>query len=277
MTEDLDTLMDFAVRAAVGAGRITQTHFGSAAVSFKGDGSEITLADTGSEAFLREMIAERFPEHGIFGEEGSRVESAGRYRWIIDPIDGTRSFAAGVPLYGILLALEVDGVPRVGCCHIPAIGDTVVAAVGAGCWHDGKRASVSECDRIADARVVTSGLEYWRDWATPFGRAGFDRLVSDCRFARTWGDCFGYVLIATGRADIFVDPACGALWDFAPIGPIISEAGGRFATIAGGPVSAWTSALAANPTLHASARECWDGAVDTLIQTPEVRERVNTA
>ncbi len=273
MIPDLDDLMEFATLTAIGAGRITESHFGSAAVNFKGDGSEVTLADTESEEFIRSAIAERFPDHGIVGEEGVTVEAGGPFRWVVDPIDGTRSFASGVPLYGVLLAFEVDNVPLLGCCHFPTTGDTIVAATGAGCWHGNQRVQVSDCDRIADARVVTSGLEYWRDWATPLGRSGFDRLVGSCRIARTWGDCFGYVLIATGRAEIMADPACGAHWDFAPIVPIITEAGGSFTTLGGQPVTAWSSALATNRLLHGVAGDFWRSATDDEIQMSEMQRR----
>jgi histidinol phosphatase-like enzyme (inositol monophosphatase family) len=273
MIPDLDSLMEFAVQTVAGAGRITESHFGSAVVAFKGDGSEVTLADTESEEYIRAAIAERFPGHDILGEEGVRVESGGRFRWIVDPIDGTRSFASGVPLYGVLLTFEVDAVPLLGCCHFPTIGDTLVAATKAGCWRGGQRVRVSDCDRIEDARVVTSGLEYWRDWATPAGRAGFDSLVDRCRFARTWGDCFGYVMIATGRAEIMADPACGAHWDFAPMIPIIAESGGEYTTLGNQRVSAWSSALATNRLLHASAVECWGSASDDEIQVTEIRDR----
>src|SRR5690242_642293 len=101
---DFDSLMDFAVRTAEAAGEITRSHFGSAAVEMKGDGSEVTVADREAEEFIRASIADRFPDHGFFGEEGARSSGSGEYRWIVDPIDGTRSFAAGVPLYGVLIA-----------------------------------------------------------------------------------------------------------------------------------------------------------------------------
>ena len=275
MTVDLDDLMDFAVRTAESAGQVTLKHFGSAAVTFKGDGSELTAADTAAEEFIRSAIAERYPAHGILGEEGARVEAASQYRWIVDPIDGTRSFAAGVPLYGVLLAVEKEGIPLLGCCHFPALGQTVVAATGAGCWSAEREVRVSECDRIEDARIVTSGLEYWRDWATPLGRAGFDNLVGRCRFARTWGDCYGYILVATGRAEIHADPACGAIWDYAPMLPILEEAGGRFSTLRNEPVRAWSSALASNRILHQIAVDCWSGASEEQIQTPLVRSRAS--
>src|SRR5215207_2597958 len=129
---DWDELMDFAVRMAEGAGEITLGHFGHAAVDFKGDGSEVTAADLAAEAFVRAAVAEAFPEDGILGEEGEERASESGRRWIVDPIDGTRSFAAGVPLYSVLLALEVDGVVGLGCIHLPALGQTLVAARGAG-------------------------------------------------------------------------------------------------------------------------------------------------
>ena len=261
---DLDTLMDFAARTAEAAGRITLEHFGHVVVEFKGDGSEVTAADRAAERFVRGTIAEAFPEDRIFGEEegsGAGLQPAAAtpspYRWIVDPIDGTRSFASGVPLYGVLLALEMNGVPILGCCHLPALGETVVAARGAGSWLNGSAARVSPCERLSEARVVTSGLEYWRDWGSEAGKEGWQSLLVATRFARTWGDCYGYVLLATGRAEIMVDPAAGAAWDFAPMLPIIEEAGGRFTSISRESVGSWTTALASNGALHDAAAGHW--------------------
>jgi histidinol-phosphatase len=273
-SHDLDDLMDFAVRTSTTAGAITLERFEKVAVEFKNDGSEVTEADRAAEEHIRAAIADAFPDHGILGEEGARAPSKGEYRWIIDPIDGTRSFASGVPLYGVLLALEHRGTAIVGCAHFPALGDTVVAAEGAGCWRGGHRASVSPCDDLAGARVVTSGLEYWRDWATPAGRAGFDSLVGGARFGRTWGDCFGYILVATGRAEILADPACGAQWDYAPMLPIVREAGGSFTALDGTPVRAWSTALASNGRLHPAAMANWASAGDdAAIQLEFIRRR----
>jgi histidinol phosphatase-like enzyme (inositol monophosphatase family) len=239
----------------------------------KGDGSEVTVADRESEAFIRGALAEAFPDDGILGEEGSAAESRSGRRWIVDPIDATRSFSSGVPLYGVLLALEDQGQVVLGCCHLPALGETVVAARGAGAWHNGVRTRVSDVEELREARVVSSGLEYWRDWATPDGRAGWDRLIAGARFGRTWGDCYGYVLVATGRAEIMADPAAGAEWDYLPMLPILSEAGGRFSTLSGGKVGAWTSALASNGRMHEQAIACWEGRADGEIQIPEILAR----
>jgi histidinol-phosphatase len=251
---DLDALMEFASATAEGAGRVTLDHFGRAAVEFKLDGSEVTAADRGAEEWARAAIAERFPQDGIFGEEGEESASKSGRRWIVDPIDGTRSFASAVPLYSVLITLEDQGVPVLGCVHFPVLSDTLVAATGAGAWVNGRAARVSDCAELAAARVVTSGLEYWRDCADDEGRAGFDRLVRATRFARTWGDGYGYFLVATGRVDLFADPSAGSYWDYAPMQVILPEAGGRLSRFDGGPVGNASTALASNSLLHDAAR-----------------------
>jgi len=125
--------------------------------------------------------------------------------------------------------------------------------------------------------VVTSGLEYWRDWASPTGQAGWERLVAECRFARTWGDAYGYALVATGRADLLADPACGALWDLAPMQVIMAEAGAAFTDLAGGAVRPWSSSLTGAAALHRRALACWDAAgEDAALQSDELRRRAAT-
>jgi histidinol-phosphatase len=250
---DLDDLMEFAVRTAGTAGALTLEHFGRAAVRYKDDGSDLTDADTAAEAHIRATIADRFPADGIVGEE--EVETPGRSgrRWIVDPIDGTRSFGSGVPLYAVLLTLEEGGAPVLGCAHFPAAGQTLVAARGAGAWANGAAARVSACDALADARVVTSGLEYWRDMTGAEGRAGFDRLVRATRWTRTWGDAFGYLMVATGRAELFCDPSVGNYWDYAPFSVILPEAGGALTRFDGTAVAVGTEGLASNAHLHHAA------------------------
>lgn len=275
-----DGLMDFAVRTAERAGEIVMTHFGSVVVERKGDGSEITAADRASEEFLRQTITEAFPDDAILGEEGTSVAGRSGRRWIVDPIDATRSFASGVPLFGVLIALEVEGAPVLGCCHLPALRETVVAASGAGAWHNGKRASVSTVESLQEARVLTSGLEYWRDWATDEGRDGWTQLVGRSRFGRTWGDCYGYLLVATGRAELMVDGILSA-WDAAPFLPIIEEAGGVLTDWAGHRTAFGGSAIATNSALAARAREVLGAgalsatATPTIVPTTASMERPN--
>ncbi|HSU14552.1 inositol monophosphatase family protein [Longimicrobium sp.] len=250
---DRDGLMDFAARTLRAAGELTLAHFGRAAVEYKSNQTEVTAADLAAEAHVRAAIAEAFPEDGILGEEEDDVPSRSGRRWIVDPIDGTRSFAVGVPLYSMLLALEEDGAPVLGCIHLPVTRQTLVAATGAGAWMNGERARVSECDALSDARLVTSGFEYWRDSSTDEHRAGFERLVKATRFARTWGDGYGYFLVATGRVELYCDPICGAAWDIAPMNVILAEAGGRISRFDGQPIAPMTSVLAGNPHLHEAA------------------------
>lgn len=247
---DLDNLMDFAARTARAAGDVTLRHFGRVAVDFKRDGSEVTAADVEAEAHIRAAVAEAFPEDGILGEEDVERPSRSGRRWIIDPIDGTRSFASGVPLYSVLLTLEDGGRPVLGCAHLPGVGQTLVAGVGAGAWIDGVRVRASDCDDVASARVVTSGLEYWRDAASDEGRAAFDQLIRSTRFTRTWGDGFGYYLVATGKAEIFADPICGQYYDYAPFEVIIPEAAGRLSRFDGLPLAPMSNAIASNGLLH---------------------------
>lgn len=252
---DYDDLMDFATRTMRAAGELTLRHFGHAAVQYKSNQTEVTAADLAAEEHIRAAIADAFPDDGILGEEGEDRPSRSGRRWVVDPIDGTRSFAVGVPTYSMLLALEVDGVAVLGCIHVPVLGQTLVAASGAGAWIDGRPARVSECDDLAAARVVTSGLEYWRDHSTDEHRAGFQRLVDATRFTRTWGDGYGYFLTATGRVELYCDPICGAHWDIAPMNVLLTEAGGRITQFDGTPIAPMTSVLAGNPGLHQAARD----------------------
>lgn len=254
ITDDRDDLMDFAVRTAEAAGEITRTYFGRALVERKGDGTEVTEADRAAERHIRAALEERFPDDGVLGEEGDETVGRSGRRWVVDPIDGTRSFASGVPLYGVLLALEVEGVSVLGCCHLPVLNETLVAATGAGAWRNGDRARVSGCEDLADARLVTSGLEYWRDHGDPDVNAAFGRLVRSTRFTRTWGDCYGYACIACGRADLMADAIPGERWDTAALIPILAEAGARFATPAGGPPTRGKPVLAGNRRMYEASR-----------------------
>ena len=224
-TADLKPLMDFAVDIARGAGEITLRHFrGSFAVDRKADGSFVTVADREAEAYLRERIGKAFPDDAIIGEEaGERAGSSGRC-WILDPIDGTYSFVHGVPLYGVLIGLEIAGEPSVGVVNLPALGELVHAGRGQGCVLNGKPAKVSTTQSLEKALLL----------ATDFGyamRTGFAPAVAEmqrrARTHRTWGDCYGHVLVATGRADVMLDPVMN-VWDCAALLPILEEAGGSF-------------------------------------------------
>jgi histidinol phosphatase-like enzyme (inositol monophosphatase family) len=224
---DLTVRFEFALAVAREAGRSTLAYYqsDSLAVELKSDASPVTVADRQAEKLLRDRIGQKFPHDAILGEEFGEQPGTSGYRWILDPIDGTKSFVAGVPLYGTLVGVEFDRRSVIGVIYLPALDECVYAAAGQGAWHQRgqdqpKPARVSECSRLADALFLTSELRY----PSPRQQA-LARLVQSARINRTWGDCYGYLLVATGRADVMIDPIM-ALWDIAALQPILSEAGG---------------------------------------------------
>ena len=222
--EDLEELLEFATEAAWQAGRITLGHFQTGiAVETKVDDTPVTIADKNAETVLRGMIKARYPNDGIIGEEhGEEAGTTGR-KWILDPIDGTKAFVAGVPLYGNLIGVEIGGEMAVGVCNLPGLNEMTSAAKGLGCWWNGKRCHVSDTERVEDALVIVTEQKLFDEYKP--GKA--DALIEKARLVRGWGDCYGYVMVATGRADVMLDPIM-AVWDSAALAPIIEEAGGTF-------------------------------------------------
>jgi histidinol-phosphatase len=222
---ELKELLEFAVELGRGAGDITLEYFRKKPeTSTKDDGSYVTIADREAEKYLRRQIAERFPDDGCVGEEeGESTGRSGR-RWIVDPIDGTFAFVHGVPFYGVLIALEVDGEATVGVVNIPALGELVSAAKGLGCFLNGEAARISDTAELKDALLLSTDFAACASYG--FGPAA-ERLQARAKTSRTWGDCYGYVLVATGRAEVMLDPVMN-LWDCAPLLPIMEEAGGTF-------------------------------------------------
>jgi histidinol-phosphatase len=222
---ELKELMDFAVMLARGAGDITLRYFRrQPETSTKSDGSYVTIADREAESFLRRQIAEKFPDDGILGEEEGELEGRSGRRWILDPIDGTFAFVHGVPFYGVLIALEIGNEMSVGVVNIPALGEIVSAANGCGCFLNGEATRVSTTAKLDEALLLCTDFSA----ADKHGLGtDLERLQRSVRSSRTWGDCYGYVLVATGRADVMLDPVMN-LWDCAPLLPIVEEAGGTF-------------------------------------------------
>ena len=225
MNNELEQLREFAVAIARGAGDITLKYFRKRPeTSTKTDGSYVTIADREAEAYLRRQIAERFPDDGIVGEEEGETPGRSGRRWIVDPIDGTFAFVHGVPFYGVLIGLEIEGESSVGVINIPVLEEVVSAAKGSGCFLNGEPARVSHTARLEDALLLATDFTACERYG--FGRAG-ELLQRRAKTSRTWGDCYGYVLVATGRADVMFDPVMN-LWDCAALLPIVEEAGGTF-------------------------------------------------
>lgn len=220
------------------------------AVEWKSDGSPVTRADREGETAAREWIAKRFPHDAILGEEFGLTEGTSGRRWLIDPVDGTKTFVRGVPLWGTLVAVVEGQEVLAGAAAFPAVNELIAAAGGEGCWHDGNRASVSTVARLEDAVILTTAME----GAEPGSRQErIQRLIVGAAIARTWGDCYGYLLVATGRAEAMLDTRMGD-WDSAALLPIIQEAGGVFTDWHGNVTGLGGSAVATNALLSDSIR-----------------------
>jgi len=244
--DELKELLEFAVVLARGAGDITLKYFRKRPeTSTKADGSYVTIADREAEAYLRRQISERFPDDGILGEEEGEVEGRSGRRWIVDPIDGTFAFVHGVPLYGVLIALEIENEMSVGVVNIPALDEIVSAAKGCGCFLNGEPARVSATAKLDEALLLCTSFAACARYG--FGRAA-ELLQQRTKASRTWGDCYGYALVATGRADVMLDPVMN-LWDCAPLLPIMEEAGGTFTDWRGVRTAAGGNAVATNGLL----------------------------
>jgi histidinol-phosphatase len=251
-SSDLQTRLALAVEVANEAGRITLRYFrrDDLEVDLKCDDTPVTCADRQAEEHLRRRIAAAFPDDGILGEELPEQPGGSGFRWIVDPIDGTKSFIHGVPLYSTLVAVEHEGRSVLGVIRIPAMNEMVYAARGQGAWHaigdeSPRPARVSQQRSLSKSLFVTSEV---LSFDKTDRRPVFDRLQSAARLTRTWGDGYGYLMVATGRADLMVDPIM-AIWDAAPLPPILEEAGGAFTDWHGNPTHQANEGIATNGLL----------------------------
>ena len=240
-----EALVEMAVELATAAGALTRKWFDRGSVDFdtKADGSPVTEADKAAERYLREQIGQAFPTDAIIGEEEENRDGTSGRTWIIDPIDGTKSFTHGVPLYGTLLSVVDEHGPSVGVIVMPALEEVISAGRGLGCKHNGRETSVNEHADLATSYVMTSGLEYWPDTEER------DRLVNSEMTLRTWADAYAYLLLATGRCEAVVDPLV-KIWDIAPMQVIIPEAGGVLTDQHGQPWTEGKHIVASNGHVH---------------------------
>ncbi len=238
-----ETLVEEAAYLAHRAGRLTLDWYESnAEVGTKGDGSPVTEADRSAERWLRDELADRYPHDSVVGEEFGNTEGAASRTWYIDPIDGTQSFIRGVPLFATLLALEDRHGMAIGIIDLPALGKTVTAGRGVGCFLNDRKVEVSGRTTLAGSVLCVSGFDL-----IPDGIAGC--LLDSGLIVRGWGDAYGYALVAEGRVEAMFDPVVKP-WDIAPMAVIIPEAGGRFTAIDGGDSIHTGTGLATNGTLH---------------------------
>jgi histidinol-phosphatase len=248
---DLTSRLELAITAGRAAGQLTLTWFQTEIdVERKADQSPVTIADKSAEQLLRQRIADAFPFDAILGEEFGETVGTSGFRWILDPIDGTKSFISGVPLYGTMVGVEHSGEALVGLVYIPGLDEGIYAERGGGAWHfrgteTPRRVYVSRKSTLADGLFITSQID---NFAGRGGQSVYEQLEKAASITRTWGDCYGYLLVATGRAEAMVDPVMN-LWDCAAVQPIVEEAGGTFTDWLG------------NRTIHGGEAIATNGAV----------------
>jgi histidinol phosphatase-like enzyme (inositol monophosphatase family) len=239
------SLLDLAVAVAREAGESTLRWFqaGDLAVDRKADGTPVTEADRSAERLVRDRLAEHAPGDGVLGEEEPEAQGTTGRRWIVDPIDGTKAFTRGVPLFSTLLALDDEHGPAVGVIVLPALGEIVYAGRGRGCWTGPDRpARVSTTARVDGAYLMSSSYSHWPD-------EGLLAVKHAGAVLRTWGDGYGYALVATGRADAMVDHTVER-YDVAAMPVILTEAGGRFTSLEGADGAGHGSGVASNGLVH---------------------------
>ena len=212
----------------------------------KRDNTPVTEADRGAERFLRARIMEAWPSHAVLGEEYGEDNAGSEWSWIIDPIDGTKAFIHGVPLFGTLLALFHQGEPALGIIHMPALSETVWAIQGGGAFLNGEPTHVSQVAKLSDALLLDGSCTTVEcsAWGDPWRK-----LRQEASIQRGWGDCYGHLLVASGRAEAMLDPVV-SIWDVAPMATILPEAGGRFAAMDGRFTADAGNALSTNAALH---------------------------
>ena len=209
-------------------------------VSSKKDGSEVTTIDIEAELRVRSMLLDAFPEDGFLGEEHGEIKGTSGYRWVVDPIDGTASFARGVPLFGTLIGLELNSKPIAGVASLPALDETISAVLGEGIIYQGKAgSSMSTTSSLQEAMVCTTSYDYYKQTnSEPL----YQKLVQASGMTRGWSDCYGYMLLCTGRVDAVVEPLLFP-WDIIPWLPMIQESGGKYTEFLQG-------GIASNYNLH---------------------------
>jgi len=247
--------MDAAEAVARVAGEVALRHYHrGVTVETKKDGTPVSVADRQAEEAARAWLEKHCPEDGILGEELGATRPEARRRWILDPIDGTKTFVRRVPLWGTLVALAEGENVLAGAAYFPAVDELVVAAQGAGClWH-GSPARVSGVSKLSEALVLTTDARM----GTGAQIRELEGLCARAGLVRTWGDCYGYLLLATGRAEVMVDSIM-APWDAAALQPIIEEAGGVFTDWSGRRTAFGGSVVASNAALAAEVRAALGG------------------
>jgi histidinol-phosphatase len=250
MNADWRTRYDLAVEAARKAGDLAREYYETTfEIEHKADDSPVTIADRKAEELIRSLVAAAFPTDGFLGEEYGDQAGTSGFRWIIDPIDGTKSFIRHIPVWATLIGLEYQNEQIGGVAYIPVFGMTYRALRGAGAYMNERKIHVSDVAKLSDALVCYSSIS----WFIRAGREkAFLELVTRTSRQRGYGDFYGFVLVAEGAADLMLEHGVNP-WDIAATKAIIEEAGGMFTDWNGAPTIYRPDALASNGKVHAEA------------------------
>lgn len=246
---EISSRLEAAIKWAREAGELTLQYYRSASLEIetKSDASPVTIADRKAEELLRQRISAGFPDDAVLGEEYPEKPGTSGYRWILDPIDGTKSFMSGVPLYGTLIGIEHGGESVVGVVGMPALNEYYYGANGLGAWeiigtNEPRRVKVSDVSSLSESLICYTAVDHFEK----YGRLeAYNTFRKQCKLERGWGDCYGYMLVATGRAELMFDPKM-SIWDCAALQPILLEAGGTFTDWQGNPTIQNNEGVATN-------------------------------
>ena len=249
---EIESRLQFALQASQSAAEFVMGHFldPDLGVDLKSDESPVTIADRGAEELLRKELLSAFPDDAVMGEEFGETPGTSGYRWVLDPVDGTKSFVHGVPLFGMLIGLQHAGDNVAGICRMPALNEVAYARRGGGCWwqrgeEEARRTRVSSVDSLTESLFCFTAVEGFFE----IDRIdALEKLSKAARLSRGWGDCYGHLLVATGRAELMVDPLL-AEWDASALIPIVQEAGGAFFDWTGKTTAVGGNGISAVPAL----------------------------
>lgn len=246
-SKHLDKLLEFAIKTVEASNAISMKYY-KKKIKFrlKENLSPVTVADVKSESFIISRIKEKYPKHSLLAEEHGNKDNEAEFKWIIDPIDGTKNFMRKYPFWGTLLALEYGGEIVLGVISMPAINEFIYAAKGKGCYYNDKKSKVSKIRSIKDSYLIHGGLDYIL--SEPY-RNNFLNLVGQTNYNRGFGDCHGHSFIINGRAEMMIDPHV-APYDVAPIKICVEESGGRFTDMTGNETIYGGNALVTNGKIH---------------------------
>ena len=253
---NIKSLLEAAIEIATLGGEHTLKYFKqNIDVISKEDDSPVTIADRETEQLMRDQIGKRFSDHGIIGEEFGKTNEESNIQWVLDPIDGTKAFIHGIPFYTNLVGVLIDDEPIVGVINCPALNEICAAAIGHGITYNGEACRMKETMTLDDCTVLVTEINRFNKMGM---QPQFQELLDKTKIHRTWGDAYGHMMVATGRAEIMIDPIL-SIWDAAALLPVMKEAGGVFSDFDGKETIYTGNGFSTNKHLHPLVTEIFEG------------------